>query len=178
MRTGFPLSSISWSMNQVCEQLWCKLSRTLYFILLYIYMFLFPQDNITVGIEGPCPLKQPPIFITLKPLFSSTWPSLEHHCSCLPHPIIYFKLYKWFGTNVPFPCALQSSSITSKLTFLTLKIPWFDSFPFLILWTCRSSFAESLSLNFVSPRQYFLSKFFNLALNCFNQLLYLPLSPI
>lgn len=74
----------------------------------------------------------------------------------------------------------SASSITSKLTLLTLKISWFDFFSFLILWTYRSFFAESLSLNFVSPSQYFLSKFFHSALNCFNQFftcLFPPFNP-
>lgn len=54
-------------------------------------------------------------------------------------------------------CSLQSFSITSKLTLLTLKSPWSDSFPFL-----------RHRVNFISLSQHF-SEIFNSALTCFYQ---------
>lgn len=102
MRIGVSLYTISWMMNQLREQVWCKPKRgTLFYFILFSQVLL---SRVNSWSEGTLSSEAPPIFITLKLLLPSAWLSLKHHCYCLPRPGIYFKLYKWFGSKPFFPC--------------------------------------------------------------------------
>lgn len=70
-----------------------------YFTLFHMFYFLM----LIVGMKEPSS-EGPPIFIMLRSLSLSVWPSLKHHYHCLPRPGIYFRLYKRFGSKPFFSC--------------------------------------------------------------------------